>query len=266
MDLYESIFERKSIRKYADKKVDEKSIELIRKFLSELQPLFKDINVKLDVLVSTEMSQYFVNSGSIKSPYYIVITAENKPWFGENVGFMGEQLVAFLTSIGVGTCWLGRLTPKQAAFKLPYVITIAFGYADGNLYRDKTCEINRKSIDEICLKKPQNHFMEEVVQAVRIAPSGINRQPWRIEPDGFTIHFYCEQPSFLTPVNGYNIKGLMPGSILKRMQGIDCGIALAHIQICASHYGKKLDFLRIQECEKAYKKLTYVISGAAKPE
>ncbi|HEX3037982.1 MAG TPA: nitroreductase family protein [Oscillospiraceae bacterium] len=141
------------------------------------------------------------------------------------------------------------------------MITIAFGYAEGELCRENLDQINRKSIDQICLVKPQNDFVSELVQAIRIAPSGINRQPWRIEPDNDSIHFYCEQPSFLTPVNSNNLKGLMPGAILKRMQGISCGAAIAHFLICAEHFGKNITFSRLQGKEKSHKKLTYLLSA-----
>lgn len=103
--------------------------------------------------------------------------------------------------------------------------------------------------------------MTELVQAIRIAPSGINRQPWRIEPDNNSIHFYCGQPSFLTPVNSDNLKGLMPGAILKRMQGISCGASIAHFLICAAHFDKNVMFSRIQGRGKSYKKITYLMSA-----
>ncbi|MDP4152241.1 MAG: nitroreductase family protein [Bacillota bacterium] len=264
MDLYEAILKRKSVRKYEDKEIDSNILDEINGFISSLQPIYSDINVKFTLVESKNMPKYFENSPAILSPYYVVITSQSKPWFGENAGYMGEKLIAFLTAKEIGTCWIGTLKPKKSAFELPYVISIAFGYAKDQLFRENLEEINRKPINEICLKNPESDFLKQAVQAIRIAPSGINRQPWRIEPDTGAIHFYCEQPSFLTPVNSDNLKGLMPGAILKRMQGVSCGIAISHAEICASHYGNKVILSRLSNHNNTYKKLTYLISAVIK--
>lgn len=261
MNLYDSMLRRKSVRKYADKKVDEKVLDDIQNFITTLKSLYDGISMKMIALDNGDLGKYFEGDSPIHAPHYIAITSQSKPFFGENVGFMGENLIVFLTSLNLGSCWIGTLKPKKSSFELPYVISIAFGYPDGELYRESLDQINRKSIDQICLEKPQNDFMCELVQAIRIAPSGINRQPWRIEPDSDSIHFYCEQPSFLTPVNSDNLKGLMPGAILKRMQGVSCGAAIAHLQICALHFDKKVTFSRLQGREKSHKKLTYLVSA-----
>ena len=264
MNLYDAMLKRKSIRKYADKKVNEKVLTEIQNYITTLKPLYDSISMKMIVLDDSKLGEYFEGNSLIHAPHYIVITSQNKPFFGENVGFMGESLILFLTSLKLGSCWIGTLKPKKALFELPYVISIAFGYADDELYRESVDQINRKPINQICLAKPQDDFMNKLVQAIRIAPSGINRQPWRIEPDSNSMHFYCEQPSFLTPVNSDNLKGLMPGIILKKMQDVSCGAAIAHLQICAIHFDKDVIFSRLQDKEKSHKKLTYLISAIIK--
>ncbi len=261
MELYDAMLKRKSIRKFSGKEVDAKLIDDIKNYIAALKPLCDAPSIKMILIDNSEFGEYFENSSPIHAQHYIAITSLSEPYFRENIGFMGENLIIYLTSLKIGSCWIGTLKPKGSAFELPYVITIAFGYADGELYRENLDQINRKSIDQICLVKPQNDFMTELVQAIRIAPSGINRQPWRIEPDNNSMHFYCEQPSFLTPVNSDNLKGLMPGAILKRMQGISCGASIAHFLICAKHFDKNITFSRIQGREKSYKKLTYLMSA-----
>ena len=264
MELYDAMLKRKSIRKYADKKVDKKVLEELQNYITELIPLYDKISVKTIILESNKLDKYFENSCQIHAPYYIVFTSQEKNWFGENIGFIGEKLIVFLTSLGIGTCWIGTLKPSKTAFELPYVISIAFGYADGELYREGLEQISRKSIEQICLKNSRDDFMNELLQAVRIAPSGINRQPWRIETATDLIHIYCEKPSFLTPVNSDNLKGLMPGVILKKMQGVSCGAAIAHIDMCASYFDKEITFSRLQDKENVHKKLTYLLSAIIK--
>ena len=261
MDLYDSILKRKSIRHYRQEPIDTEVINAIRKFITEQNHLYINIETTIEIIEAQNLTQYFISQIPIKAPYYLAITSQKEHGFGENVGYLGEQIIAFLNSIGMGTCWLGTLRENESSFQLPFIIAIAFGYPDETLYRDNLNKIQRLPVEKICIQPPQNDFMKEVVQVVRIAPSGINRQPWRLEPDSSMLHLYCEHPSFLTPVNGNKIKGLMPGAILKKMQGIDCGIALAHILIYSIHHGQKANFKRLDEYEFKHKKLTYIMSA-----
>jgi hypothetical protein len=63
----------------------------------------------------------------------------------------------------------------------------------------------------------QPHWVKSALDAARLAPSAVNRQPWRfyIEPDSITVSM--DNPSF-------NL------GISKRL---DCGIAMLHIEVAA---------------------------------
>jgi nitroreductase len=162
MKLYDAMLIRKSVRKYRNKEVDAKVMDDIRNHIATLKPLYDDISIKMIMIDSSEFEEYFESSSLIHAPHYITITSQNERYFGENVGFMGENLIVFLTSLGLGSCWVGTLKSKESAFELPYVITITFGYADDELYRESLVKINRKSLEQICLVKPQNDFMNEL--------------------------------------------------------------------------------------------------------
>jgi len=73
------------------------------------------------------------------------------------------------------------------------------------------------------------------LEAVRLAPSASNRQPWRIlrEREGGPFHLFLER----TP--GY---GMLSGSDLQRL---DMGIAMAHFDLAAAEAGLAGGWVRL---------------------
>lgn len=266
MDLYEFLLKRQSVRKYTENAPDADTLEAINGDIAALKPLCPDIPVKIELLGKMQLHQLFTAIGSVKAPYYAVITSGEAPLAKANAGFLGEQLVAALTQRGFGTCWSGSLKAAKTAFPLPYIISIGFGYPQDGLFREAGQKPRRKTTEEICLKQPENKLLRPLVEAARIAPSAINRQPWRLEPEGSTLHVFCEKPSFLTPVGFGHVKVPLPGSMLEKLQEIDCGIALAHIMFCAKHFSAETEFRRIPGKENAGEKLIYVMSAVVKRE
>lgn len=262
MDLYEALLKRRSVRKYSEEEPDRETIQSIEKSVAALKPLCPEIKVKLELIGKTELPQFFTATGSVKAPYYAVITSEDAPLAKANAGFLGEQLTADLTRRGMGTCWSGMLKASKTAFPLPYIIAIGFGYPkDGPPADAPERKLRRKKSEEICLKPPKGKRMKKLVEAVRIAPSAANGQPWRLEPDGKNLHVFCAKPSFLTPVSLGRVKLPLPGTVLEKLQEVDCGIALAHVWLCAEHLGTEPAFQRIEGKEKAGDKLIYVMSA-----
>ena len=71
--------------------------------------------------------------------------------------------------------------------------------------------------------------LADVFEAVRLAPSAVNRQPWRVVLCGNTAHFYEKRG-----------KGMADGAW--DIQKIDMGIALCHFDVAAKECGLKLSF------------------------
>ena len=65
---------------------------------------------------------------------------------------------------------------------------------------------------------------------VRLAPSAVNKQPWRIVVTENAVHFYLKRS-----------KGFSAGSSLD-MQKIDMGIALCHFALAAKESGLNIAF------------------------
>lgn len=261
MDLYESLLKRRSVRRYAENAPDGETLRSVRETVAALRPLRPEIKAKVELIGKMELPQFFTAAGSVKAPCYAVITSEDAPLAKANAGFLGEQLVAALTMRGIGTCWSGGMKASKTAFPLPYIAAIGFGYPKDGPLRNGERKLRRKTAEEICLKQPEGKLMKDLVEAVRVAPSAVNRQPWRLEPEGDALHVFCEKPSFLTPVGIGSVKLPLPGAALEKLQEVDCGIALAHILLCAEHFGARPEFRRIDGKEEAGKKLIYVMSA-----
>lgn len=124
MSNYDMIFKRKSIRNFTDEKFTQEMVNKINAYIKQLIPCKTGINVAVYFLEDEKVKGLF----KVKAPYYIVMTSETKEDYDINAGFMLEQLVLWLTSEGIGTCWLGSGKPNKdisKKFKLNYVTTIA---------------------------------------------------------------------------------------------------------------------------------------------
>lgn len=66
--------------------------------------------------------------------------------------------------------------------------------------------------------------IEKALDAVRLAPSAVNKQPWRVVISGDKAHFYEKRSDRYTQ-NGRDI------------QKIDMGIALCHFELAAAECG-----------------------------
>lgn len=165
----------------------------------------------------------------------------------EHVGYTGECAVLEATRLGLNTCWIGLTYNKKVASSLPYTNPLGnekimavspVGYAlekktliekaMGSLAGSRT----RKELKELCpqlAEKPELFatwplWLQAALQAARLAPSALNSQTWRFvwQDDALTISFS----------EGGNTKTL---PFPKRR--LDCGIAMAHIELTALHHG-----------------------------
>jgi nitroreductase len=225
--LAETIYKRKAVKVYSEATADilENDIDLIEAF--NVQPLIKDIKVNVKILKKDE-----VNNN--RSPYCIAFYSEEKPLHLENVGFIGQQIELELQSQGLGTCWWGMKKPKKEYKKadgLACVITMAAGHprkAETRIYPDG---FKRKEINEIITGNTKPDCLSDsLTEAVRIAPSAVNLQPWLIEKAADKYNFYIREP-----------KGMME-KLIKDMRHIDMGIAMAHLYVKAKADGLNVSF------------------------
>lgn len=225
-ELYKTIFTRKSIRKYdMTSLTDEKLIE-IKNFADTVKKLLPSIKCEFSFLTDDKVR----NMLPIKAPHYISIYSEKKEGYLLNAGFMLQQVDLFLSSVNLGSCWLGMAKPSKevptSKNGLDFVIMIAFGNTQEKLHRADKSEFKRKSISEITSISGGDQLLE----AARLAPSASNSQPWYFSGNTDEI-IVCREKLNLLKAPLYN-----------RMNQIDTGIALCHLWLSIEHQGKTACF------------------------
>jgi len=98
-------------------------------------------------------------------------------------GISGEAFILEAACLGIASCWVsgsfnrGKVRVKLAKDEKVLAI-IPFGLPE----KPETPIKKRKKINEICLTKPDQwpNWAYQAAEAVRIAPSAMNRQPWRM--------------------------------------------------------------------------------------
>jgi nitroreductase len=224
--LYNAIFKRKSIREYDPTPLDSNRHEDISKNLQSLKPMLNDIKTEFRIITPEQVTRKFNN----KAPYFIAAFSETKDAYKVNVGFMLQQMDLYLSSTGLGSCWLGIPQPTKdvtESSNLEFIILMSFGNSKEKLYRSSVSEFKRQSISDITDIKGE----QELLEPVRLAPSAVNLQNWYFTGDKNTIHAYSSKPNFLRNIVG--------GSYFP----VNMGIALCHLQLATEPLGRKTKFV-----------------------
>ncbi|MDR0321078.1 MAG: hypothetical protein LBI28_06215 [Treponema sp.] len=223
--LAQTIFKRKSVRVYS-----QASAEILEKndIIQTLgiQPLIDNIKVDVKALGKGEVKNE-------RSKYCIAFYSEEKPFYRENIGFIGQQIDLELQAMGLGTCWWGMKKPKRGHRKtdgLDCLITMTAGYPlkeETRIYPDGFV---RKAVKDIVTGNIAELSSDRLIEAVRVAPSAVNLQPWLVEKTGNKYNFYLRSP-----------KGIIE-RMISDIRHVDMGIALAHLFIQAKADGKDVSF------------------------
>lgn len=224
-ELYQTIFKRKSIRKYQKLELSSVQLKDIKDFLKQAQALKAEIKFETKIVDSEQIKSLI----PIKAPHYLQFFSETEEDYLLNAGFILEQLDLYLSANNLGCCWYGLAKPKETIKEksdLEYVITLVFGEAAEKLHRDSVEEFNRKSLAEI--KKGENHY--DLLEAVRLAPSATNGQPWYFISEAEKLHLYFKDINFIKKI------------FYQKMNQIDMGIALAHLWLAAEENKKQFNF------------------------
>jgi hypothetical protein len=191
------------------------------------------INASPDEILRGAIGSY----GKIKgAPTLIAFVGDMKdPYVQEKVGYTGEGIVLEATAMGLATCWVGgwMFFRREVAASLlgigeheKVLAVTPVGRPAGEPTLEETAMTGfglfhtRRPLKEMVAGMESGklpYWVKSALEAARLAPSAINRQPWRfhVEPNSITVSM--DDPSF-------NL------GISKRL---DCGIAMLHIEVAA---------------------------------
>ena len=172
------------------------------------------------------------------------------PHAEEAFGYTFEKVVLFALGLGVGTTWIAGTMDRGAFEKamdladgevMPCVSPL--GYPAGKMslresvMRRGVKADSRSAFGEVffdgSFERPLTTEaageLAAALEAVRLAPSAVNKQPWRVVVCGGKAHFYEKRS-----------RGYDDGSW--DIQKIDMGIALCHFALAAEEAGHPVAF------------------------
>lgn len=238
-DLYEAIQIRHAVRNYDRRPLSASHLEALKQVCGNLPGLVPGIRV---ILIEEPGDLIFPRLIINGAPAYLVMIGDTSwPHVGEGIGYSGEYVVLTAASLGVGTCWVsGTFRPKEIMKKIDFLNPTEKIFAVSPLgYPGKTGILqtvikkitgsgSRIPLSELLSKDSLPlaeipYWAKIALEAARLAPSAVNRQPWQ-----FTV----TNDKIKVSVNN---AGKKLNDVTKRL---DCGIAMFHLELGAMAVGE----------------------------
>ena len=230
-ELLNGVYKRKSVRKYSEQKLTDDELVKVARCLAEIKPLIPEIKVEYDIVPCNETNCKF------NAEYCLIVYSEEANLWLANIGYLLEQWDLYLATLNIGVCWYGMGKVEQAERNgLKYGIMLAFGKCDESDFRNDVREFNRKKLDEIWLDDETTRTADDLAdgiangklaEIVRLAPSAVNSQPWKVVQEGNTLNVYREKGK--TPV--------LSNVLFKHWNKVDIGIFLCFLEVALESEG-----------------------------
>lgn len=226
MDLFEAMWRRKSCRKLSEDAFSADELAAIDEAVAGFDRLYPDVELH---------HQFFTKAKGkfgVKAPQYLMISGNGDPRDPESAGFLYEQLILWFDMNGIGSVWLGETCDAQVGSKgANDILAIGFGHSHESVHREPS-GFKRNDIADMT-----NAPDDLRIQAVHVAPSGMNTQPWYLEAKGDEVLLYQRK---LKP----------PVSLMYHHSDVDMGIGLCHYAVASKHEGKPFNFERTDDLPK----------------
>ncbi len=238
---YRVIEKRRSRRRFDARPVEPNFLTQIHRTCVEFRP-FPSAR---SVLVTESPDKVFKGAigpyGKIKgAPAFIAFIGNmESPYVQEQVGYTGEGIILEVEALHLATCWVaGFFRPKVAASLVgtserERVLAVTpIGYAtkrqsvEEQLMTGFGFTHRRRPLSGLVTGLGESELPEWIriaLEAARLAPSAVNRQPWRfhVEPDSITV----------------SVNNL--GREFGLSKRLCCGIAMLHIEVATLNCGRR---------------------------
>lgn len=251
VNLFKTIYTRKSIRNYIQEKLEWDLLEDILNYINQLPMLIDGIGTEIKLISNIEEKQGFTGPFTVKAPYYICISSEEREGHLLNAGYLMQHINLYIQSRGLGACFLGATKPGKelsSTMKYKYIISLAFGKSSEILHRDSS-EAKRLPEEKLIVyKEDTSSDINELLTAARLAPSSLNSQPWRFVAYNNRIHVFAKKyPLIVRPVS--------------KIKMLDMGIMLANMLIAADELWINVEFKKLESiATKKFKNNEYLVS------
>lgn len=249
-NVTELIRARRSVRTFDGRTVEAETKERLMTLAREIENPY-GIPVAFRYLNVAEhgLSVPVVSGGDL----YVAGKVKMVPHASVAFGYSFEKFVLQAQELGLGTVWLGGTMNRpafEAAMELgedemmpcasPVGYTAAKKSVRESMMRKAVKADERLSFETLFFSDSfSTPLTQETagkyalpLEMVRLAPSAVNKQPWRVIVDGDAVHFYLKRSK------GFSHEGKLD------MQMIDMGIALCHFDLTAQECGMTLEFVQ----------------------
>lgn len=171
------------------------------------------------------------------TPHLLAFIADERaPVADQHVGLTGQGVVLEATRLGLDTCWIGGffsmpkvrhiidLTDGERVYAVsPLGHAVASKSVTERTMRGLASSDKRKCVEELApsISDTWPEWAVAAVETARLAPSALNRQPWR---------FRLEEGGLVLSVDS----AFEAPRVAKRL---DCGIAMLHVELGAAASG-----------------------------
>lgn len=250
-DIKKHIKARRSVRNFDGRLLDETTKAQLMDYAREIRnpfglPVeFKYLETKRDGLSCPVVSG---------TELYIGGKIKNAPHANEAFGYNFEEFILYAQSQGLGTVWLGGTMNRDAYEKamdlaedemMPCATPIGYTaqkMSVREIMMRKAIKADERQPFEVLffdgdftkpLTKEKAGVLAEPLEMVRLAPSAVNKQPWRVVVTENAAHFYLKRRKGSTNESHEDKLD---------MQKVDMGIALCHFALTAKENGLQLTF------------------------
>ncbi len=233
---------RRSVRTFEDRPIGQEDLDRLCAFFPKADNPY-GLPVEFRLLDGNR--QKLSCPVAIGTDLFVGAKMKQAPHLSEAFGYSFELLVLHAQSLGLGTVWVGGTMDRDAfeqAMELqndelmPCMTPIGYPSAKMSIREI----MMRKGIKADTRQPFESLFFDgdftkpltpekagqlaHALEMVRLAPSAVNKQPWRIVCTDHAAHFYLKRA-----------KGFTAGQL--DMQMIDMGIALCHFALAAAEDG-----------------------------
>jgi len=240
--LKDLISQRKSTRTYSGKELSDEQIWHIKSFINSpdnKKGIFGF--VRFELLENKSNTVFGAYGDIVGAPYYIAIVTKNNKNALLDAGYAFERVILFVENMGLRTCWLAatsfdrneaelrvNLADDEIIAAISPIGEKAAEQSDREMIeRERLGSDSRLNFDTLFGDASTGGTIadkheRENLEMVRIAPSALNNQPWRVVIDNSVAHFYVIR-RFILPLN-YDF------------QMLDLGAAVHHYCLAANKY------------------------------
>ncbi|HDP77087.1 MAG TPA: nitroreductase [Mesotoga infera] len=209
--IIETIRMRHSTRKFLDYNLSADEKERLMNFFREL-PTLHSLHLKWTI---KDLNK---GSGVIFAP------CPAKPNCLVEYGFQGEIIVLEVTKMGLGSCWNAGIREEGS----PAGIILGKEDSGKVTLNDILTGMGRRKELESLVEGPlpEDERLLQILESCRLAPSSMNRQPWRFNVQNGDLYIWTKA-------------NMIGGS-----HWLDLGIVLSHAYITAQEFFSKVSIER----------------------